>query len=242
MVDRFFVPSYNQIAHGLAPDIGLGSPQSVAALGRGRFALKGQDTVLEESVDVPGVLTTISGRQVSVVSPIPDMIDIRDIARALSNLCRYVGHVLPRKFYSVAEHCFLVSLLCGDDPAVALWALLHDGPEYVLGDLSSPVKHLGDMSAYRVLEKRVMAAICGRFNLPLREPPIVKQMDMAIRTKERIVLRGRTPRAGDPTLPITIHCWSPERAETMFLQQFHALMTACNREGTNEDAKLSTVS
>lgn len=202
--------------------------------------------MLDEAVDIPGLITTISGKTVNVISPMPDMIDIDDIACALSNYCRYVGHLEykpVKKFYSVAEHSFLVSLCVGDDPETQLWALLHDAPEFVLGDLASPVKHLPELSMYRLLERRLMAAVCGHFYLPLKEPAIVTLVDTQIRVLERIELRGRARQDDDPILPITIGCWTPEKAQRMFMERFHALVEARNStENKREQAQFSAIS
>lgn len=177
--------------------------------------------MLDETVDTLGLVTTFSGRVVNVKNPSPDMFAIEDIALSLSNLCRYVGHVKP--FYSVAEHCFLVSLNCGDDPIDQLWGLLHDAPESVLGDLSSTIKHLPELTAFRLMERRIMASICLRFGLPVHEPGIVKTVDTAIRVNEQMKLRGIRSGSDRAALPATIHGWAPARAESMFLKQFHAL-------------------
>lgn len=202
--------------------------------------------MLDEAVDIPGLLTTVSGRTVNVINPMPDMIEIRDIGCALANCCRYVGHIEDepiKKFYSVAEHCFLVSLCVGDDIETQLWALLHDAPEFILGDLAAPIKHLPELATYRLLERRMMAAVCGKFGLPLKEPAIVSLVDTQIRIKERVALRGRVPSPDDPQLPVTIECWSPAVAQRMFMERFHALMEARQpQEKRNAKPQLSSVS
>lgn len=88
-------------------------------------------------------IATISGRIVDLAAPTADMVDIEDIAHALSNLCRYNGHVeYP---YSVAQHCCVVhDLLAADgaDADVRLWGLLHDAHEAYTGDIVRPLKSL----------------------------------------------------------------------------------------------------
>jgi hypothetical protein len=172
-----------------------------------------------------GWFTSVSGSSISVSQPEPETILIDDIARSLSMQCRYVGHV--SRFYSVAEHSFLVSLNCGDDPFDQMWGLLHDAPEMILGDLSAPIKNMPELSVYRLLESRIMAAVCTRFGLSLREPQIVRDTDIAIRTVERAKLRNEAPPSGAFCLPVIIEGWPPVEAEMMFLKQFHALAEAC---------------
>src|SRR5271165_7548492 len=81
-------------------------------------------------------IQTYTGRVMYPLDPRPEEINIIDIAHALSNLCRFTGHV--RTFYSVAEHSVRVSQHC--DPKDALWGLLHDASEAYLADMSRPMK------------------------------------------------------------------------------------------------------
>ena len=92
------------------------------------------------------------------------------------------------------------------------------------GDMSSTVKYLPiELTGFRLIERRLMAAICVRFGLPIHEPGIVKTVDLAIRVNEQAKLRGIRSESGRAALPVTIHGWSPARAEAMFLKQFHSL-------------------
>ncbi len=184
--------------------------------------------MLEENVDILGMVRTLGGTLVNLRQPTPEMFVIEDIARSLSMLVRWTGHV--NQFYSVAEHSFLISLNCGDNPLDQLWGLLHDAPESVLGDMSSPLKALPEFAAFRLLERRIMSAICLRFGLPMHEPAIVRQCDTAIRCNERRALRGAVPKYGERPLPASIEGWSPKKAEAMFLAQFHSLYPACTKD------------
>jgi hypothetical protein len=65
-----------------------------------------------------------------------------------------------------------------------LWALLHDAAEAYISDLPRPIKHMPELAAYRAAEKRIQAAICQRFGLPVEEPPIVKAADTILLTTE----------------------------------------------------------
>lgn len=121
-------------------------------------------------------LQTFTGRRVDLFAPLPEQIDIEDIAHALAHECRYAGHV--REFYSVAQHSVIVSDLCETEDA--LWGLLHDASEAYLGDVVKPLKVTGAFAEYRKLEARMQAAICCRFGLPMEEPPRVMEIDKAL--------------------------------------------------------------
>src|SRR6266496_642804 len=127
----------------------------------------------------PDQIVTFTGKYVSPLDPRPEMIDIRDIAAALSNQCRFTGHTVYAGFpvfYSVAQHSVLVSQICDFNDAA--WGLLHDASEAYLSDLARPLKYhnsLGDI--YRFSERQLMDAICTHFGLPLKMPDSVKWAD-----------------------------------------------------------------
>lgn len=98
-------------------------------------------------------MMTYSGRAFWPLDPRADEIDPLDIAHALSMLCRYGGHV--RRFYSVAEHCVLMSHAVA--PEHALWALLHDATEAYMVDLPRPINRI-------LLDER--AALLAKSELP----------------------------------------------------------------------------
>lgn len=104
-------------------------------------------------------ITTASGKFFDILKPEEYEFDIEEIATALSNLCRYTGHV--NRFYSVAEHSVLVSRIVPE--RLALAGLLHDASEAYLGDVSSPLKKL--LPEYKAIEDRVQQAIAAQFNL-----------------------------------------------------------------------------
>src|ERR1051325_11429351 len=109
-------------------------------------------------------MQTFSGRRFYPLSPRSDELDPADIAHALSLLCRYGGHV--ERFYSVAEHCVLMSEWV--DPANALAALLHDATEAYVVDVPRPLKR--QLAGYREIEAAVWLAIATRFGLELALP------------------------------------------------------------------------
>lgn len=105
-------------------------------------------------------MQTYSGKKVWIGAPRPEDIEFDDIAHHLSMICRFGGAC--RRFYSVAEHCILVSKLVPRH--LALPALFHDSPEAYLGDVIRPVKcHL---SEYKALELRFAAVIAESLKIP----------------------------------------------------------------------------
>lgn len=132
-------------------------------------------------------ILTYTGRRFFPLIPQAEDIDIRDIAHALSNQCRFTGHT--RDFYSVAQHSVLVSLNC--DPQDALWGLLHDAPEAYLVDLATPLKLSMELGpTYRWFEGGLMLSICDRFNIPRGEPKSVKLADKRSLVTEQRDLMG----------------------------------------------------
>ncbi|MEO1343843.1 MAG: HD family hydrolase [Pseudomonadota bacterium] len=121
----------------------------------------------------------LSGRRLDLLDPTPVDIEVEDIARGLSFVARWNGQTLGDYPYSVAEHSLLVEAIYGriESGAPAKWklaALLHDAPEYVIGDMISPVKaSVGP--GYDELDKRLTAAIHIRYGLPAAIPMQVKR-------------------------------------------------------------------
>lgn len=121
----------------------------------------------------------LSGRRLDLLDPTPVDIEIEDIAHGLSFVARWNGQTKGDFAYSVAEHSLLVTeIFCRQQPkAPAKWqlaALLHDAPEYVIGDMISPVKAAVGPD-YKVLDDRLTAAIHLRFGLPAQIPATVKR-------------------------------------------------------------------
>jgi len=174
---------------------------------------------MESALFELGVVRTLSDRVMDVKHPDPASVSIEDIAHSLSMQCRYMGHV--NRFYSVAEHSFLVSMLVGDEPETQLWALLHDAPEAYLGDMAAPVRELAELTTYRLLHSRVMVSVCAAFGLTAHIPHLVNQMDEVIRNNEMKLLCGNEE-VGE-LAPVSIACWEPQVAEKMFLERFHSL-------------------
>jgi 5'-deoxynucleotidase YfbR-like HD superfamily hydrolase len=129
----------------------------------------------------------LSGRRLDLLDPTPVDIEVEDIAHGLAFVARWNGQTSGDWPFSVAEHSLLVEELYGAmQPGVpARWrlaALLHDAPEYVIGDMISPVKAAVG-PAYEALDARLAAAIRIRFGLPAELPPAVKR---AIKAADRV--------------------------------------------------------
>jgi hypothetical protein len=121
----------------------------------------------------------LSGRRLDLLDPTPVDIEIEDIAHGLSFVARWNGQTSGEFAYSVAEHSLLVEILYHRlnpkaPPKWRLAALLHDAPEYVIGDMISPVKAAVGPS-YDQLDDRLNAAIHIRFGLPATLPASVKK-------------------------------------------------------------------
>ena len=120
----------------------------------------------------------LSGRRLDLLDPTPVDIEIEDIAHGLAFVARWNGQTRGDWPYSVAEHSLLVEEIFArhfsPEPRWRLAALLHDAPEYVIGDMISPVKAaIG--AGYGALDERLAAAIHLRFGLPAAVPPAVKK-------------------------------------------------------------------
>ncbi len=121
----------------------------------------------------------LSGRRLDLLDPTPMDIEIEDIAHGLAFVARWNGQTVGDYAYSVAEHSLLVETLFGRlaPKAPAKWrlaALLHDAPEYVIGDMISPVKAAVG-PGYGALDERLEAAIHIRFGLPAKVPLQIKR-------------------------------------------------------------------
>jgi 5'-deoxynucleotidase YfbR-like HD superfamily hydrolase len=120
----------------------------------------------------------LSGRRLDLLDPTPMDVEVEDIAHGLAFVARWNGQTRGDWPYSVAEHSLLVEQIFGlaspdPSPRWRLAALLHDAPEYVIGDMISPVKAvLGE--GYGALDARLAAAVHLRFGLPATLPREVK--------------------------------------------------------------------
>src|SRR4030081_3843817 len=186
----------------------------------------------------------LSGRRLDLLDPSPLDIEIADIAHGLARVARWNGQTRGAHIFSVAQDTLLVEAVMRQqkprvDVRFRLAALLHDAPEYVIGDMISPFKAVlgGD---YKAVEKRLLAAIHIRFGLPpVLAPEMVRQMKEADRgaayleaTELAAFAQAEAKRllGRDPGLPVSarqdyLTPWTAAKAETQFLARFKALHT-----------------
>ena len=180
----------------------------------------------------------LSGRRLDLLDPSPFDIEIEDIAHGLARVARWNGQTRGDHAFSVAEHSVIVAdivdALAPELPVESrLMALLHDAPEYVIGDMISPFKSALGMD-YKAFEAKLEAAIHLRFGLPARMPPrlkkTIKQADLACAWFEATQIAGfsqkeATPLFGKPPggLEIVIQPRAPKAAQTYFLDRFEEL-------------------
>jgi 5'-deoxynucleotidase YfbR-like HD superfamily hydrolase len=129
----------------------------------------------------------LSGRRLDLLDPRPEDIAIEDIAHGLARVARWNGQTRGAYAFSVAQHSLLVDTIAGwrNSGWPARWrlaTLLHDAPEYVVGDLISPFKTAIGLD-YKAFERRLLAAIYERFGLP-GEPP--EEVQAEIKACDRI--------------------------------------------------------
>lgn len=182
----------------------------------------------------------LSGRRLDLLDPSPLDVEIEDIAHGLARVARWNGQTKGAHAYSVAQHCVLVERLAHElKPGLGkkerLMALLHDAPEYVIGDLISPFKAAVGID-YKDFENRLLAAIHMRFGLPPKPPAdlqaILKKADIISAFHEATQLAGFTAAEakhyfGTPPrgtrFPRLVPLSTAE-AQSQFLERFHRLI------------------
>jgi 5'-deoxynucleotidase YfbR-like HD superfamily hydrolase len=183
----------------------------------------------------------LSGRRLDLLNPSPLDVEIEDIAHGLARVARWNGQTSGAHAFSVAQHCVLVERITSElrprlTREARLAALLHDAPEYVIGDLISPFKSAVGID-YKDFELRLLAAIHIRFGLPPKTPQeletVIKRADLIAAYFEATQLAGfdenearsffgvppkdmRTPRL----TPLAV-----ADAQGLFLERFHKLAT-----------------
>jgi 5'-deoxynucleotidase YfbR-like HD superfamily hydrolase len=184
----------------------------------------------------------LSGRRLDLLDPSPPDIEIADIAHGLARVARWNGQTSGAHIFSVAQHTLLVEAVMRQlsprvDVSRRLAALLHDAPEYVVGDMISPFKAVlgGD---YKAVEKRLLSAIHIRFGLPpVLKPEVERQIKDADRgaayleaTQLAGFAQGEAKRlfGRDPGLPMAtqrdyLTPWTAAKAEKRFLARFKTL-------------------
>jgi 5'-deoxynucleotidase YfbR-like HD superfamily hydrolase len=181
----------------------------------------------------------LSGRRLDLLDPSPLDVEIEDIAHGLARVARWNGQTIGPHAFSVAQHALTVDAVCGKiapglAPAEQLAVLLHDSPEYVIGDMISPFKAVIGKD-YKAVETRLLAAIHRRFGLPATRPEkltrIIKSADRIAAYHEATQLAGfgaaeavrefGRPSIGAAGLPL--EPWPTAMAERRFLARFNKL-------------------
>lgn len=167
-------------------------------------------------------METYTGAQFWPVDPRSEEVDPVDIAHALSLLCRYAGHT--DRFYSVAEHCVVLSHWVA--PKDALHALLHDATEAYVVDIPRPLKR--SLPEYRDIEQGVWLAIAERFGVQPEIPQAVLDADTRILLTERAAFKSRSHLEWGmewmTPLPVTVEGWQPEEAERRYAERLAELL------------------
>jgi 5'-deoxynucleotidase YfbR-like HD superfamily hydrolase len=183
----------------------------------------------------------LSGRRLDLLDPSALDIEIEDIAHGLARVARWNGQTVGDHAFSVAQHSVVVEEIAAHvQPGLAarwrLAALLHDAPEYVIGDMISPFKAALGLD-YRTFEERLETAIHVRFGLPARIPAeiktLIKTADRACAffeatqiagfgREESLELFGRPP----PGYTLTIEPMAAAAAQSRYLERYHVLAEA----------------
>ncbi|MGX6647330.1 HD domain-containing protein [Maricaulaceae bacterium MS644] len=187
----------------------------------------------------------LSGRRLDLLDPSPFDVEIDDIAQGLARVARWNGQTMGDHAFSVAEHSVIVEALCAelepDWPAAwRLAALLHDAPEYVIGDMISPFKAALGYD-YKAFEARLEGAIHMRYGLP---PDLPDEVHKTIKRADRLCaffeatqiagfsveearkFFGRPPKG----LSITINPLPARDAQILFRERFDTLFARVERD------------
>lgn len=160
---------------------------------------------------------TTSGRQIDLVNFVPQDADIETIAHALSNICRFGGHV--PEFYSVAQHSVIVAQQGG-------WiaGLLHDAHEAFTGDRVRPLKNVVGPSYHDELDQRIQDAIERNFSLSAFDREFIKYLDnRTLATEARDLLDLDWRHIAVP-FDFKITPLPPKEAKALFLETYHVLV------------------
>jgi len=185
----------------------------------------------------------LSGRRLDLLDPSPLDVEIEDIAHGLARVARWNGQTKGAHIFSVAQHALLVEALArGKAPRLdargRLAALLHDAPEYVIGDMISPFKAvIGD--SYKAVEHRLLAAVHLRFGLPAKLPEILNSLIKAadrsaayleatrlagFQEEEARNFFGPPPKFSAAIEREFLNPWTASAAETRFRERINKLL------------------
>jgi len=187
----------------------------------------------------------LSGRRLDLLDPSALDIEIEDIAHGLARVARWNGQTSGAHIFSVAQHSLLVEALARAraprlDRSRRLAVLLHDAPEYVIGDMISPFKSvIGD--AYKAVERRLLAAIYRRFGLSAKSAPELEKL-IKVADREAAFLEatrlagfdvaearrffGRPPAISPAMERDYLKPWPAEAAQARYLERIRKLADA----------------
>lgn len=169
-----------------------------------------------------GWIQTFTGKKYSLLNPQPEAVDIMDIAHALSMICRYTGHI--DRFYSVAEHSFLLSYQVPEE--FALEGLLHDATEAYVNDLSKPLKEL--LPEYNSIEAKHYEVISRVFGIPPTMSDTVKEADARmLMTEHHLAMKPAPDTWGYPDIApypnLKLLHMNPQQACSVFISRYFEL-------------------
>lgn len=168
-------------------------------------------------------IRTVDGFTLDFLVPRVESINIRNIARALSNTCRFAGQI--EQFYSVAQHSVLVSNLVPREHA--LQGLLHDGAEAYCHDITTPLKKL--LLDYQEIEARVWVKVAERFGVPILLHPSVKEADaLALTVEDRDIRHLPESIAAAAVSSFPIIPLPPDRAHVVFMNRWDDIVADLN--------------
>lgn len=190
------------------------------------------DSMEDDEIEVPkadtdfNYISTYTNKRFHFMNPFEDEVCIEDIAQALSNMCRYSGHV--KKFYSVAEHSVILAdfvMEKYDNADMALTALFHDASEAYIVDVPSPIKPY--LTNYQEIEDGISKVINKVFNIsPMCT--IIKELDTNIICDEAKVLFKSVPDWVKyyKEIGVTLKLYTPDEAREVFMSKFEELIYA----------------
>jgi uncharacterized protein len=186
----------------------------------------------------------LSGRRLDLLDPSPLDVEVEDIAHGLARVARWNGQTRGEHGFSVAQHSLVVEQIAGLlepslGPAQRVIALLHDAPEYVIGDMISPFKNALGVN-YRAFEDRLERAIHIRFGLPPKTPALLKKLikraDLCCAWFEATQLAGFSEAESDQFfgrppahVRVSLTPQSATEAQGAYVARFHQLMAEVDK-------------
>ena len=175
---------------------------------------------------INNTIITSTGLYFDYGNPLPEQINIKDIAKSLSNTCRYGGHC---DFYSVAEHsvnCVILANNEGLGHGILMHILMHDAQEAYIGDMPKPLKIM--MPEFQRLEEWIEKAVRSKFDISNDYEKIIKKFDLQMLKAEKRYLFPDDKELWFgfdliEDVNIEINCLSPSEAEKRFIGAFNQL-------------------